>query len=484
MLEGIINSKSKTFLAFCFCFLIGVLIISVIDIKFDFIYFYLFLFIILSFIIYFWSDKKIRFIFLCLFLITIGVGRYLLAFPSDEIKTGKAEFIGFVASEPDMRQDGVRYVVETHSSASVHGKIYLKYGLYPRYNYGDELKISCDLEKPEKLDDGYRYDMYLARMGVFAVCRSAEIEKIGSGKGNLAYNLLLQAKEKIARRINSLWHEPYAGFMAGLLYGYRGGMGDLAEMFNRTGVTHIIAISGYNISIVASVLIITMSYLFIPRKKAFWLVAAGIFLFVIFAGMSPSVVRAGVMGLLVLVAGQVGRLSRISNLLAFTAVLMVLINPLILFYDAGFQLSFVATIGLVYLSPLLEKRLNKMPECWGLKEILVVTLSAIIMTLPLILYQFGRLSIVAPAVNILILWLIPFLMLFGFLAVLLSFLFYPLGEVVAWITWVGLKYIIVVVKWFAGLNFASVDLQIPFWAMVGAYVIMIYFLMRRNDMII
>jgi competence protein ComEC len=376
-------------------------------------------------------------------------------------------FEGIISTEPDIRIDSARYIVEPRD---LEGKVYIKTELYPRYDYGDYIKITCNLKKPEPIED-FRYDMYLARYGVVSICFNPEIDKISSGGGNFFLKNILYTKEFFAEKINKLWHEPYAGFMSGLLYGYRGGLGDLQEDFNRTGVTHIVAISGYNISIIAIILSTLFVHLWIPRKKAFWIISFGIFLFVIFTGASGSVVRAGIMGFFVLLSRQLGRLNSVGNIMALTAVVMTIHNPFVLFWDAGFQLSFLATLGLVYISPILQNRFKKMPEFIGLKESFVSTVSAIIATLPLILFQFGRLSVVAPIVNVLILWLIPWIMMFGFFAVLFSFIFYPFGQIVSWVAWVFMKYITSVVEWFSGLSFASVEIRTPFY-----FVIFLYFL--------
>jgi len=478
MFKKIIQSKSKTFLTFCFCFLLGVTIASLLEIKFDLVYLYFLLFVCITFLIIFWQDKNKRFVFLGLLLIGLGVGRYLFVFPILENYTDqKKEVVGYISGEPDIRSDGVRYLI---TSEDVKGKIYLKQGLYPRYKYGEKLQLSCIFERPEEFDD-FRYDMYLARYGVFTICQNAEVEKIGEGEGNFLFRGIFSLKQVVASRINKLWHEPQASFMAGLLYGYRGGLGELNDLFSRTGITHIVAISGYNISIIATVLITICVQLLIPRKKAFWFITGGIILFVLFAGASASVVRAGIMGIIVLLAKQMGRTSNVGNVMILTAVLMTIQNPLILIWDAGFQLSFVATLGLVYLSPIIKKYFIKIPESFGLQESVVSTLSAIIATLPLILFQFGRLSIVAPIVNVLILWLIPFIMLFGFLSLVFSFVFFPVGEVIAWIAWVGLQYIILVVKFFAGLKFSAVDLTISWWMMVLLYLGLFYWIYRKNN---
>lgn len=513
ILENIINSKSKTFITFCFCFLLGVLVISLIDRRVNFVWLYLLSFIILSFMVIYWKNFKFRFILICLGIVLLGVWRYELAIPF--LKNNISNFSGrtmvvqgYVETEPDLRQDRVNYIVKVvpDEFSQAQGKIYFRANLYPRYNYGDKLKIVCELELP-KVYDNFHYDKYLANLGVFVICNKPLIEKIGEGEGNFLMSGILFLKNKVAEKVNSLWLEPAAGFMAGILYGYRGGLGSLNELFARTGITHIIAISGYNISIIVSILLLVFVNFSISRKKSFWIITVGIVLFTIFTGASASVVRACVMGVLVLIAKQIGRLSRIGNVLIFTAVTMVLINPFVLVWDAGFQLSFLSTLGLVYLSPIFFIILRSHSDegsfevngQWNTKKVINLlylyferflavcnrlgmteSLSAIIATLPLILFQFGRFSIVALPVNLLVLWIIPFLMLGGFLAVFFSLIFFPLGQVIAWVTWVGIKYVISVVEFFGGLKFSALDITIPWWLMIMMYLAIIYVIWRKK----
>ena len=473
-------------MTFCFCFLLGILLASLLELKLDWVYIYFSLFISISGLILFRENKKFRFSLISLLLIILGLARYQLAFVKNNVEEGNNNFLAIVLSEPDVRSDGVRYIVEDKYNKN---KYYFKSTLYPRYDYGDELEINCRLNKPEPSED-FRYDMYLARYGVFAECQNPTIKKISSNGGNIILQGIFSFKKIVSQKINSLWHEPMASFMAGLLYGYRGGLGELNDLFSRTGITHIVAISGYNITIIVSILITICVQLYIPRKKAFWLIVAGIIIFVLFTGASASVVRAGIMGIIVLLSKQMGRMSRIGNVLILTAVVMTIQNPLVLVWDAGFQLSFISTCGLVYLSPLFVQKCKKLPELFGLKESLISTLAAIMATLPLILFQFGRLSIVAPVVNILVLWIIPYLMLIGFLATVFGFIFFPLGQVLAWVSLIGLKYIVLVVKFFAEMPFAAIDLKITWWVMVLLYGGIIYLIyksqkdsrLRGNDM--
>ncbi|MBT3948790.1 DUF4131 domain-containing protein [Candidatus Parcubacteria bacterium] len=488
--------------------MLGIGIISVSDFHIDFLYLGISVLVLGIFIWIYWKNKIFRFVLLCILFLVLGFFRYIIAIPQDSEKNivhyagQRMKVVGYVSSEPDVRLDGVRYIVETqniasvqqrnnahvetqyfasaqHDSNKIHGKIYFKSQLYPRYAYGDKLELNCSLRAPEPVED-FRYDKYLARYRVFVICQEAKIKKIGYGEGSRFLRSVFGVKQVVAERINIIWHEPYASFMAGLLYGYRGGLGELNELFSRTGVTHIVAISGYNITIIATILITMCTHLYIPRKKAFWIIVIGIAVFVIFAGASASVVRAGIMGIIVLLAKQVGRASKVGNVMMLTAVIMSLQNPYILMWDAGFQLSFISTLGLVYLVPVIERPFIKLPEAFGMKESLVTTLAAIAATLPLILYQFGRLSIVAPVVNILILWILPWIMAIGFFTVVISFVFKPLAIIMSWIAWIGMEYIVIIVRWFANLRFAAADVSFPIWVMFVLYVVMIFVVVRKS----
>ncbi len=488
-IDKILNSKSKMFFSFCFCFLSGIFFISLFDFKIDFFVLFLFLLTLVILAIIFFTNKLAFFGFSCLIIIFLSFWRYQITLPQQE-KTNivfyndqaeKQAVQAVITAEPDTRLDGVRYIlaVQELENNKINGKIYLKSNLYPRYNYGDKLSLFCQLKKPEAIEE-FRYDKYLARYGVFSICQTESIKLITKKQASIAMAGIFGLKNMVAEKINKLWHEPFGSFMAGLLYGYRGGLGSLNDKFSRTGVTHIVAISGYNISLISNILLNFFIYFSVPRKKSFYLVVSGIIIFVIFAGASASVVRAGIMGIIVLIAKQSGRKSQIGNVLILTAVIMTLINPYVLVWDAGFQLSFLATVGLVYLSPIFNKYFTKIPDKLSLKENLVSTLSAIIVTLPLILFQFGRLSVVAPIVNILILWSLPWIMFLGFVAVFCSFIFLPVAKVFSWLAYAGMEYIVKIVSFFSDLSFAAVDFNFNFYCLVVSYLILFYFIFKQR----
>jgi len=492
MMDNIIQSPSKQFFALSLCFLIGIAASSIVDQTIALLWLATSNIVIIVFIILYYKNRTVRFFLLCILFVLLGIARYQFSLPKEgneyiyNYAGEKVTVIAVVSTEPDVRLDGVRYIVEAEKLQGTRNKqdtkikenIYIKAGLQPKYKYGDRLKITCKLRTPEPIEN-FRYDKYLARYGAHVICSDPYIEKLSEYAANPILQAIFDLKQIVAEKINKLWHEPMASFMAGLLYGYRGGLGTLNELFSRTGVTHIVAISGYNITLIAMILMTFTKYLYIPRKKAFWVIVVGIAMFVIFAGASASVVRAGIMGGIVLLAKQMGRMSRVGNVMLLTAVIMSLQNPYILVYDAGFQLSFISTLGLVYITPLIEKYFSKAPEFFGIKESLVSTFAAIIATLPLILFQFGRLSIVAPIVNVLILWIIPWIMIVGFFSVVMSFVFYPIALTISYIAWVGMKYIVIIVEWFAGLSFAAVDVVVPWWVMTILYIFMIYLIRKK-----
>ena len=299
------------------------------------------------------------------------------------------------------------------------------------------------------------------------------IEVLESGRGNFFWHGMSYLQSKFMERINRLFPEPHASFEAGLLVGARKGIpDDLMTKFNITGLTHIIAISGYNITIIIVFVMWMLGGL--PRMTGFVVACAAIVLFTLFVGASPAVVRASIMGILGLIALNYGRQNNISLTLLWSAALMVAWNPKILMHDVGFQLSFAAVMGLIYVAPHFERYSKKLPQAFGVREAITMTLAAQVMALPIIVYNFERLSLIAPFSNLLVAFAIPPAMLFGFVAVVLqiavlSFIFFPLSQIFAYFAWGVLSYIIGVIEMTAAVPYASIDLPGMTLLMMGGY---------------
>lgn len=394
---------------------------------------------------------------------------------------------GIISDEPsfDNKQKIIlevaklKVITSDDDARSVSGKAILYLDRYPEYHYGDLLSLNCNLTKPLDSAEGeqkFSYPAYLARQGVWSVCLNGRIKEVLPGHGNWIYGKILAFKNVLVEGVNKILPEPQSSFLGGLLYGARQSIPtDLKNAFSRTGTAHIVAVSGYNITIIAAAILAILQGLSVPRKRAFWVSVVLIVVFVMLTGASASVVRAGLMGIIVLWARHLGRLSQVGRVLIFTAFLMLLFNPRLIFFDAGFQLSFASTLGILYLSPILENYSRRWPKIFGFKESLLTTLSAILATAPLIAYSFGSFSLVAPIVNLLILPTIPYTMALGFGAMILGLLYFPLGQVWGSVVWLPLTYIIKVVEYFSSWGWSSVAVpQVSWWVMLLAYAILIW----------
>jgi len=411
---------------------------------------------------------------LALFGFALGFARWNLGIhevSSNQIdsKNGQEiEIIGTVR-EADIRLDQAKYTISVEGE--LEGQVLITLAKYPQYAYGDKLKIYGELQAPG-IFDGFNYGNYLSRFDIYSVMYRPKVELLESTQGNFFWSGMTWMQTKFMKQINSLFPEPHASFEAGLLVGTRKGIPEeLMEKFNITGLTHIIAISGYNITII--IVFVMWMLKSLPRRTAFICAVFSIILFTLFVGASPAVVRASIMGILGLIALQYGRSNNIHLTILWSAALMVAWNPKILVYDVGFQLSFAAVMGLIYVAPHFEKYSQKLPATFGIREAIVMTMSAQVMALPIIVYNFERLSLIAPISNLLVAFAIPPAMLFGFVAVLISFVFPPLALIFAYMAWGILAYIIKIIELTAAIPYASVNLVgMKLWMMVGYYVVL------------
>ena len=392
-------------------------------------------------------------------------------------------FVGIVVEEPERTEKVERFAVETEIEDTTFRAL-VTTRLYPRYAIGDELDITGVLEQPENYSD-FDYVSYLARDGIFATIGFPEIEKVGEGKGSRVKYVLSRVKHAFEEKIEVVLPEPHAAFLKGLLLGERESLpSNLVEQFKITGTTHIVALSGYNITLIGRSLMNLFLWFTIWFQLSFWLALTAILLFVVMTGASASVVRAGIMGILVLVAQKEGRMYAATNALVCAAALMVFQNPFILRFDVAFQLSFLATLGLILLSPHVERLVNRFwreKRLPRVRSIFIETLSAQIMVLPLLVYLFGRVSLVSPLSNVLVLVAVPHAMGIGFFAGLAGFIADGAGRLVGAGAWFLLSYIMSVIDIFSRVPFASVAVPVGSAAFLAAgYIIILIFLWKRS----
>ncbi|MEP7137641.1 MAG: ComEC/Rec2 family competence protein [Chloroflexota bacterium] len=347
------------------------------------------------------------------------------------------------------------------------------------YNYGDNLRLRGKLKTPPSNED-FSYQDYLAAQNIFSYISNGEVTVLPGNSGNPIIAMLYKFKQKSLDNIYRMFPDPESSLLAGILLGVPAGLtNELQQAFKNTGTAHIIAISGFNISIIAGIFFMLFSKMFGDRRGAFFAIL-GIALYTFIVGATPAVVRAALMGTLALFAKQVGRRQVGLNTLLVVAGLMCIWNPLYV-WDVGFQLSFFATLGLIlYATPFSEfantiivkyfptSAAEKFAELFS--EFVLLTLAAQLTTIPIMAYHFQRISLVSFIANPFILPPQPAVMVLGGLAVLLSHAWFAAGQVAAWITYPFVLYTIRMVELFDRVPHGTLFLgNLSIWFVVLFY---------------
>ncbi len=317
---------------------------------------------------------------------------------------------------------------------------------------GDRVKLHGSLLAPNKFDQ-FDYPRYLSARGISYVSHraSVQVESRGSSIEAMLYKLKLNFRE----RIDVLFRYPASALINGVLLGDQSGITDsLGNTFQRTGTTHVLVVSGFNISILAAVVIAALG----RRPGAIVLGILTIFTFVLLVGPSAAVIRAALMTAYLLIALTFGRPQTAITACSLTACVLLLTNPWLLRFDAGFCLSFAATLGVLLLAPWVSRWI-RLRGVVG--EAFSASLAATLATLPVSLIQFQQFSIVGPLANILIVPLVPLLMAAGLVALSLSYVVPVAAEllavVISWMVLLPIR----LLETIAGLPFAL--LIVPAW---------------------
>ncbi len=347
----------------------------------------------------------------------------------------KVEFTGIVsATENGIR--GQKVVVDD---------IQLSVPQYPVYEYGDRVKITGKIQHvPDQLKN------YFTKEGIFGLMLRPEVAVLTKNQGYLIKARLLKIKDFFEATFQKVLPFNQATFMSGLILGDTSMFtDDFKEAMRLSGTSHLVALSGFNISIIVKTILGILGTWWVTKRFRFPIAVLFIVSFVIMTGAQASVVRAAIMAGLVLLADKTGRVFYFRNAVAAAALVMVLINPLILVFDVGFQLSFAALLGIVYLRPFIQKWLNLKdePGIFQWREHFLNTSSAQLAVLPLLLYQFGYFSPIGIISNILILEFIPLTMALGFFIGFAAIFSMTLTWIISWPTSVFLGYELGVIHW-------------------------------------
>jgi competence protein ComEC len=384
---------------------------------------------------------------------------------------------GTIVVPVDQRESNDLITVEVERNAA-RTRILGTVSAHSTLHVGDRVRISGTLKKPEAFASAggrvFRYDQFLAKDGIFTIIQPAYAKNVGRDPNPwLACLRALEGiKNTFVRAIQDALPEPESALAIGITAGGKQGLGkQLIDAFTVAGMLQIVVLSGYNVMIVAESVLALLGSL--PKRIALATAAIVIALFVLAAGAGSSAVRAGVMALIALTARATHRTYDVLRALFAALILMLLWNPLLLAFDPGLQLSFMATLGLILGSNLIEVRLSWIGSS-TLREMTATTLSAQIAVLPLLLYESGNLSLVAVPANLLAMPVIPIAMALSAIAAGCALLLGPVSpflSIVAGIpAYVPLAYVINVAEYAARVPFANVIIPaFSAWLLIPAY---------------
>ncbi|PIS38949.1 MAG: hypothetical protein COT34_01010 [Candidatus Nealsonbacteria bacterium CG08_land_8_20_14_0_20_43_11] len=466
-------AKGKAFLCFCLAFIAGVFFDSLFGLETGLVLGILF---VIAFLFLKREKETIAIVFCFLFLL-FGISRHQAAIikaennPLREYNNLGQEVIfeGRVAREPVEINDRLRLTVAVENPKNNSfreqgelGKVLVTTTRYPEYQYGERLRIKGELKEPPVFEE-FNYKNYLLKEGIVSVVYWPEIERTGGKQGKSFLGFLLAVKKRMVESLNRFLSPPQSALLEALLFGKEENLSSAwKEKLNLTGTRHLAAVSGMNITIISALVFNFFLLLGCWRQQAFYFSLILICAYVLLVGGQASAIRAGIMGILFLFGQHLGRLAVSLRLLVMAAVLMLWQNPL-LTWDVGFQLSCLAVLGLIYFQPMFSRFFVKLPKFLMIRETLSATLAAQTFTLPLLLYNFGRIPLLSLFANVLIIPLLAPITVMGFCLCLLNAFLPFIGQVFSWLVWLFSSYILLVIDLFSRIKFNSLVITNVHW---------------------
>lgn len=387
------------------------------------------------------------------------------------------KYDGVVVSDPIQKQNSKQFVFKYKNS-----KILISTDLYQKINYGDKVTLVGEIIQPENFltENGRTFDYknYLAKEKIFFVMRYPKVVSQSSGD-NSFYKIIYKIKNNFILGIKKTIPFPESALASGIVVAGKVALpGDILDQFVKTGTSQVVVLSGYNITLVASAL--ASGLVFLPRTLALILAGAGISIFSIMAGAGASVVRACIMALIAICAKILRRDYDASRALIISAMVMLVWNPMLLLYDPSFELSFIATFGLIVFSPIVKKYLIKIPEKFNLREITAQTIATQIFVTPFLLYLTGTLSLVSLPANIILIFLTPISMFLSFCTGLIAIFSIWFAIPIGFLATASLTLMLKAVQIFSALPYSSTTLPaFPFWLCVICYLILARFILKH-----
>lgn len=423
-------------------------------------------------------DARAALLLACLCALSAGAVRYELAKHDSENPLNldyyndlprPVTLIGVVTSEPDIRDRSIQLRVSAESLTNdsgfrrVEGVVLVNVFRFPEITYGSRLQITGNLLTPPESEE-FSYKDYLERQRIYSVMDFPNVQILEENVGNPFYAAIFRFKARAQAAINEILSDPQAALLSSIVLGNDNGFArDLNDEFRAVGLTHLIVVSGFQVTIVAGIVLQVADPLF-GRRNAVWVTSAALIAYMLLVGAGVSIIRATIMGIAYLIGSRLlGRPNSTIGALMGAALVLTAYNPLVL-WDLGFQLSFAATLGLIlYGTPLDNWGVRVLRRAVGTDTIfytilsipwraMLVSLSAQILVTPIIMYTFERVSLILslPA-NALVVPAQPPIIFLGGLATVIGMFIVPLGQVLGWFAWIFLTFTLEVIHVMAPL---------------------------------
>jgi competence protein ComEC len=492
-------TKSKLLFYSCLSFVLGIFIAGFASENFFISRIYVFGTASLFFILSILSYKKTQnlkswhfFIFLMFF--SLAFWRYSLSTNLNEINfvnihhEQNISLKGKIINEPVRTNKNQSFIFKVEPE-KMNRKIMIYADLYPEFQYGDYLEISGLLKMPEEFN-GFDFKRYLERFGVYSLLFYPEINIIDRKQGNKFKSLIYNFKNKIRFTFDRNLDMQSSILAKACFLGDKKDIPDnLRDSFAKSGLSHIMAISGLHISIIILIFMNLNLSLGIKRQTSLILTIFLLIFYLVLIAMPASAIRASIMGIIALFALNSGRTKNFLRILVLAGVFMLIFNPRLLRDDLGFQLSFLSVLGIILFFPLvnnfflklIHKKFQENIFLNSFFSIISITISAQIFIWPLLVQNFSQISLIAPISNLFVLWTLPFLIIFLISALILSFIFYGLSLSFFVFPKIILSYIVFIADFFSKYPIFYKEIYYVSPLFLFVYFCLIFLIIYLND---
>lgn len=477
--------KDQIVLAVALGYLLGISVGSFFVVSSWIVLIFLAVFIALSFV---FPHRKMLFLILPGILFCLGVFSVQDVFSQFREENMRAEAVSGIArvvndpEEGDVYRHTILWMESCDQEWCPREKILWQAPRVGAIIAGARVAVTCTLTVPKNFNTTFDYRMFLAKDGIGYICqRATRAEVLAEDTRAYLTRMLFIPKRMLEGALVKSLPYPEVGLAEGLLLGGNHRLPEpLKQAFIKAGLSHIMAVSGYNIALIAQAFVILGIGMGLWRRQSLWFSAIGIVLFILLVGAPASAVRAGIMALTVFGALFFGRLSQSVTVLVMAAVVMLFFQPLLLRYDVGFQLSFLATLAIILTLPIINHLIGDVFFGKSFVEIALLTFAVELFIIPLLLYQFQIFSPFAFLANVVLLPLVPYAMAGAFVSGVAFLLLPGLHFLPAIVTYIYLRGITFVTEWISTWPGVSLEFSMSIWMVLCWYGFLFFAIVRMK----